>query len=246
MGVHGLQHDGRAGLKGHDTLHGTAQWPAVEHRWRDAVEIEMMTPDGNLPHIRSKIVGLSFDTGEVPGGEYFSTGTNGFADVAPDLALRAGLLGLRGAEERMAALRGMIVDGVLQLDVEPEPERNTLITTAVPQWTRLVGGARAVGRYDLAPPRCAGWSRTAARASAGRNARSTPGCRPSGIHLMMRWGSPLGTAELALRGYQPPVGPVLRDGPWDRAARDVGPLLGRRQPRRRHAAPQRVVGHRRR
>ena len=97
---------GAQALKGHDTLHGTAHWPAIEPRWRDAVEVEMMTPDGNLPHIRSKLVGLSFDTGEVPGGEYFLTGTNGFADVAPDLATRAGLLGLRGVDERMSALRG--------------------------------------------------------------------------------------------------------------------------------------------
>ena len=97
---------GAQALKGHDTLHRTAHWPAIEPRWRDAVEVEMMTPDGNLPHIRSKLVGLSFDTGEVPGGEYLLTGTNGFADVAPDLATRAGLIGLRGVDERMSALRG--------------------------------------------------------------------------------------------------------------------------------------------
>src|SRR4051794_37318482 len=98
----------------------------------------MLTPDGNLPHIRSKIVGLSFDTGEVPGGEYFLNGTNGFVDVAPDLAARGGLLAMRGAEEKMAALRRQIVDGELQMDIEPAPERNTLIVTAVPQWSRLV------------------------------------------------------------------------------------------------------------
>ena len=206
---------GAQALKGHDTLHGTALWPAVEQRWRDAVEIEMMTPDGNLPHIRSKLVGLSFDTGEVPGGEYFSTGTNGFADVAPDLALRAGLLGLRGAEARMTALRGMIVDGVLQLDVQPEPERNTLITTAVPQWTRIVGGARAVGMYDLA---AAAMRRMEQDCGTGQRWPERPlhsGVQNLGIHLMVRWGSPLGTAKLALRGYQAPVGPILRDGPWD-------------------------------
>jgi hypothetical protein len=80
---------GAQALKGHDTLHQTAHWPVVEPKWRHAVEDEMLTPDGNLPHIRSKIIGLSFDTGEVPGGEYFLTGTNGFADVAPDLAAAA-------------------------------------------------------------------------------------------------------------------------------------------------------------
>ena len=91
---------GAQALKGHDTHHGTDHWPAVEPQWRHAVEDEMLTPDGNLPHIRSKIVGLSFDTGEVPGGEYFLTGTNGFADVAPDLAARGGLLAMRGVDDQ--------------------------------------------------------------------------------------------------------------------------------------------------
>jgi hypothetical protein len=207
---------GAQALKGHDTLHRTAHWPAVEPRWRDAVEVEMMTPDGNLPHIRSKLVGLSFDTGEVPGGEYFLTGTNGFADVAPDLADRAGLLALRGVDAKMAALRGLIVDGVLQLDVAPEPERNTLITTAVPQWTRLMAGARAVGEHDVAR---AALRRMEADCGTGQRWPGRPlhvGVQNMGIHLLMRWGSPLSTAALDLRGYEPPQGPVLRDGPWDR------------------------------
>lgn len=206
---------GAQSLKGHDTLHGTQLWPAVESRWRHAVEIEMMTPDGNLPHIRSKLVGLSFDTGEVPGGEYFSTGTNAFADVAPDLALRAGLLGLRGAEERMAALRTKIVDGVLQLDVKPEPERNTLITTSVPQWTRIIGGARAVGMHDLAE---AAMRRMELDCGTGEPWPERPlhvGVQNLGVHLMVCWGSPLNTARLALRGYRPSAGPILSDGPWD-------------------------------
>ncbi len=106
---------GAQALKGHDTIHGTSHWPAVEPQWRHAVEVEMMTPNGNLPHIRSKLVGLSFNTGEVINGEYFVTGTNGFADVAPDLAARTRLLGLRGVDAKMAALRDKIVDG--QLDI---------------------------------------------------------------------------------------------------------------------------------
>jgi hypothetical protein len=207
---------GAQALKGHDTNHATAHWDAVEPRWRDAVEIEMMTPDGNLPHIRSKIVGLSFDTGEVPGGEYFLTGTNGFVDVAPDLAARAGLLGLRGVDARMAALRDLIDDdGVLQLDVEPEPERNTLIVTAVPQWTRLAGGARAVGEYEVAH---AALRRMEADCGTGARWPERPlhvGVQNLGIHLLLRWGSPMSSAAVALRGYVAPQGPVLREGPWD-------------------------------
>jgi hypothetical protein len=217
---------GAQALKGHDTLHGTAHWTAVEPGWRHAVEVEMMTPDGNLPHIRSKLVGLSFDTGEVLGGEYFLTGTNGFADVAPDLAARAGLLGLRGVDAKMVALRDSIVDGELQLEMTPAPERNTLITTAVPQWTRLFGGARAVGEDDVAR---AALRRMEATCGTGRRWPERPlqaGVQTIGIHVLQRWGSPLSSAALALRGYEPPSGPILRDAPWDELlvtkARSVG------------------------
>jgi hypothetical protein len=206
---------GAQALKGHDTLHHTAHWPAVEPHWRHAVEAEMLTPDGNLPHIRSKLVGLSFDTGEVPGGEYFLSGTNGFADVAPDLAARAALLAMRGVEGRMAALRELIIDGELQLDMEPAPERNTLITTAVPQWSRLVGGARAVGEHEVAR---AALRRMETTCGTGQRWPDRPlhaGVQTLGIHLLTRWGAPLSSAALALRGYVPPRGPVLRDGPWD-------------------------------
>ena len=41
------------------------------------------------------------------------------------------------------------------------------------------------------------------------------GVQNMGIHLMVRWGSPLSTAALALRGYDAPLGPVLSDAPWD-------------------------------
>jgi hypothetical protein len=207
---------GAQALKGHDTLHRTAHWPAVEPQWRHAVEDEMLTPDGNLPHIRSKLVGLSFDTGEVPGGEYFLTGTNGFVDVAPDLAVRAGLLALRGADAKMAALRSSVVDGELQLDMEPAPERNTLITTAVPQWTRLVGGARAVGEDEVARAALRRMQTTCATGKRWPERPLHAGVQTLGIHLLTRWGTPLSTAALALRGFVPPQGPVLREGPWDR------------------------------
>ncbi len=206
---------GAQALKGHDTLHGSAHWPTVEPRWRRAVEQEMLTPDGNLPHIRSKLVGLSFDTGEVPGGEYFLTGTNSFADVAPDLAARGGLLGLRGVETQMDALRTKIVDGVLQHDVASAPERNTLITTAVPQWTRLIGAARGVGAHDVARAAQRRLDETCATGGRWPERPLHAGVQTIGIHFLVRWGNPLNTAGLDLRGYTPPVGPVLRDGPWD-------------------------------
>ena len=41
------------------------------------------------------------------------------------------------------------------------------------------------------------------------------GVQNLGIHLLTRWASPLGSADLALRGYVAPKGPILRDAPWD-------------------------------
>jgi hypothetical protein len=146
------------------------------------------------------LVGLSFDTGEVPGGEYFLTGTNGFADVAPDLAARAGLLGLRGVAAKMAPLRDKVVDGELQVDMQPAPERNTLIKTAVPAFTQLYAGARAVGEDDVAR---AALRRMEATCSTGRRWPERPlhaGVQTLGIHLLMRWSIPLNSAALAVRG----------------------------------------------
>jgi hypothetical protein len=205
---------GAQALKGHDTNHSTQHWPAVEGHWRHAVEDEMLTPDGNLPHIRSKFVGLSFDTGEVPGGEYFLTGTNGFVDVAPDLAARGGLLAMRGVGEKMAALRPLIADGKLSLDVEPAPERNTLIVTAVPQWTRLVGGARAAGEREVARAALRSMEATCGTGQRWPDRPLHVGVQNMGIHLLTRWASPLNSGGLALRGYVPPRGPILADAPW--------------------------------
>ena len=173
----------------------------------------MLTPDGNLPHIRSKTTGLSFDTGEVPGGEYFLTGTNGFFDVAPDLAVRGTLLALQGAASRMEALRDRVVDGVLQLELEPKPERNTLIVTAVPEWTRLVAGARLVGDEDLAQAALRGMEQACGTGERWPQRPLHAGAQTIGIHLLLRWATPLSSADLVLRGYRPPHGPILASGP---------------------------------
>jgi hypothetical protein len=124
------------------------------------------------------------------------------------------LLGLRGVDAKMAALRDQIVDGQLDLDMEPAPERNTLITTAVPQWTKLFGGARAVGEEAVAR---AALRRMEATCGTGRRWPERPlhvGVQNLGAHLMTRWANPLTTAELAMRGYKSPKGPILREAPW--------------------------------
>jgi hypothetical protein len=99
--------------------------------------------------------------------------------------------------------------------MEPAPERNTLITTAVPQWTRLVGAARAVGEVEVAR---AALRRMEATCGTGRRWPDRPlhaGVQTLGIHLLMRWGTPLSSAALAVRGYVPPKGPILVDAPAD-------------------------------
>ena len=99
--------------------------------------------------------------------------------------------------------------------MEPAPERNTLIITAVPQWTRLVGGARAVGEVDVARAALRRMETTAAPASRWPERPLHAGVQTLGIHLLTRWGRRSAHGALALRGYVAPAGPVLADGPWD-------------------------------
>ena len=116
--------------------------------------------------------------------------------------------------------------------LEPQPERNTLIVTAVPA---VDPPGRRRPRRRRRGPRPGRAARDGAdvrhRRAVAASVRCTPASRRIGIHLLLRWGTPLSSADLALRGYRPPQGPILADGPWDRRARDQGPLARRRAPR---------------
>ena len=205
---------GAQALRGHDTLHGTGLWPRVEPRWRRGMTEEMLRPDGHFPHIRSKLVGLSFDTGEIPNNEYYLAGTNRLADVAPDLAVRGALLSFRGMDAQVEALRAKIHDGVLDHRIEARKERNTLIKTAVLDWTGVFGLARALGAEDVAE---AALRQMEAACATGKGWPERPlagGAQTVAVHLMTRWGSPLDTSELAARGYRAPEGPVLTGTTW--------------------------------
>lgn len=90
-----------------------------------------MQPDRLFPDIKSTKVGLSFDTGEVPHGEYPSTGINSFADIAPDLATRG------------AAVRGLEVK-FTQLDANTQYKLGDQIVIA--------DGGRATAKVDLTEP----------------------------------------------------------------------------------------------
>ena len=58
---------GAQALHGHDTIHGSDDWAAVGERWAQTLDDEYLTPDGSYAHIRSNHIGVSWDTGEVPG-----------------------------------------------------------------------------------------------------------------------------------------------------------------------------------
>ncbi|MEN9506562.1 MAG: hypothetical protein RI958_2488 [Actinomycetota bacterium] len=200
---------GAQALHGHDTLHGTDEWDQVRERWRQTLDEEYLTPDGSYAHIRSNHVGLSWDTGEVPGGHYFANGTHRFVDILPDHARRAKALDLRGASGKMAALSSMIRDGRLELELPEEPERHRTRSSALLPWNKVIGGARMVGDAAL--------TRAAVEASARQCATGErwPG-RPLavggagiGSHMLLRWSAPLDLAALNMRGYLAPVGPVV-------------------------------------
>ena len=205
---------GAQAIYGHDRLHGTAMWESLEPRWRRTLEDEYLMPDGNYANIRSSHTGLSWDTGETPGGEYFTTGTHNFRDVAPDLAARGQALAFRGLPAKLDGLGGLVKDGVLQLELPEEFERNRARRSAVPGWMKLIGGARAVGRAELAEAAIRANDKQCATGQQWPERPLSVGVSNLALHLLVRWSTPVDNAELNIRGYVPPVGPVLTDAPW--------------------------------
>ena len=226
---------GAQALKGHDTTHGTDHWDQTRDGWQRTLDEEYHTPDGSYAHIRSNHVGLSWDTGEVPGGHYFAQGTHRFADILPEYARRAKALDLRGAAPKMAALAGMVKDGRIDdLDLPAEPERNLVRTSTLLPWIKVIGGAQMAGRKELAD---AAMRTSADRCATGERWPQSPldvGGAGLGSYMLLRWSAPLDLAALNIRGYVPPSGPIVTDGPWD----DVMVLVAaqRRWPLARPAA----------
>jgi Linalool dehydratase/isomerase len=215
---------GAQALKGHDTTHGSDHWDQTRDRWQRTLDEEYHTPDGSYAHIRSNHVGLSWDTGEVPGGHYFAQGTHRFADILPEYARRAKALDLRGAAPKMAALAGMVKDGRIDdLDLPAEPERNLVRTSTLLPWIKVIGGAQMAGRKELAD---AAMRTSADRCATGERWPQSPldvGGAGLGSYMLLRWSAPLDLAALNIRGYVPPSGPIVTDGPWD----DVMVLVAR-------------------
>jgi hypothetical protein len=207
-------------LRNHDALHGTRDWDEVRDGWRRTLDEEYATPDGSYAHIRSNLVGISWDTGEVPGGHYFANGTHRFADILPEHAWRAKALDLRGARPKMAALAGVVRQngGTLDLTMPEELERHRTSSSALLPWIKVIGGARLAGEAELAEAAMAGSARQCATGERWPKRPVKVGGSGFGSYMIVRWSQPMDLAHLNLRGYVPPVGPVL-------AAHDAGQLL---------------------
>lgn len=206
---------GAQSLFGHDTLHGTKMWPAVKPRWVNALDNEYATPDGTYAHIRSSVVGLSWDTGEVPGGHYLAAGSHRFADILPDYARRAHLIERRNSEKKIRALASAVVDGKLNMTLPLTLERSRARRSALAAWNGIIGGARMFGEEELAD---AALQATIDQCGTGQRWPDRPldaGMQAFGGHMMIRWSTPLSAGDLNVRGYVPPVGPVLAHTNWD-------------------------------
>jgi len=206
---------GAQALLGYDSTHGTDLWAEVEPRWRQTLLDEYLLPDGNYANIRCTRTGLSWDTGETPGGEYLTTGTNQFTDVAPDLAARGRALAVRGLPEKLAPLSAMVDDdGELALELPLEWERNRARQTALNAWTKLIAGARMIGDERLATAAQRAADRQCATGERWPERPVAAGVQNLATHAIVRWSTPMTLGELNVRGYEPPVGPIVTSAPW--------------------------------
>jgi hypothetical protein len=202
------------GLVGYDRMHGTDYWGRVSERFRKGLVEEMMTADGAFRHIRTNVFGFSFNDGD-GSGEYFTSGSHGFEDIAPDLARRGRILGLRGVPERMAALESKIDgDGYLDLSFEPTRERATYIESALGSWTGIITAAWSVGNERVAMAATRSMERACATGARFPDRPLRAGVQSIAVLLWPRWGRPLSLGQLNLRGYVQPEGPVLAHAPW--------------------------------
>lgn len=201
------------GLIGFDQIHGTDYWQQVKPRFMQGLTEEMMTADGGFRHIRTNVFGFSFNDGDGT-GEYFTSGSHGWEDIAPELAARGQTLALQGVAEKMAAMEAQIQDGELNLSLPETKERATYIETAVPAWTGIIGGARAVGNEAVAE---AATNRMWRECATGERFPGRPlraGVQSIAVALWPLWSRPLSKGALNLRGYVPPTGPRLISAPW--------------------------------
>lgn len=202
---------GAQSIRNHDALHGTRDWEDVRDSWARTLDEEYSSPDGSYAHIRSNLVGLSWDTGEVPGGHYHTHGTHRFVDILPDHAWRAKALDLRGALPKMQGLAAMARanGGRLDLEMPPELERHRTSATSLLGWIKVIGGAHMAGEAELVEAAIEASERQCATGLRWPERPVKVGGGAFGAYMQMRWSLPLDLAGLNLRGYVAPVGPIL-------------------------------------
>lgn len=206
---------GAQSLFGHDTLHGTQLWEQVKPRWVQALDNEYATPDGTYAHIRSSVVGLSWDTGEVPGGHYLAAGSHRFADILPDYARRANLLERRNSEKKIRALATQVQNGKLSLTLPMTLERSRARKSALAGWNGIIGASMMYGEDALTS---ASLDAAIEQCGTGQRWPDRPldaGMQAFGAHMMIRWSQPLSAGDLNVRGYVSPQGPILSSTSWE-------------------------------
>ncbi|MGK0259425.1 MAG: hypothetical protein ACI96M_002867 [Candidatus Azotimanducaceae bacterium] len=202
------------GLVGYDRLHGTNYWGQVSERFRNGLVQEMMTADGAFRHIRTNVFGFSFNDGD-GSGEYYTSGSHGFEDIAPDLARRGRILALKGVPEKMAALEQKIDnDGYLNLGITPTRERGTYIMSALGEWFGVIAAACAVGNERVFTAASNSMQRDCATGARFPQRPLQAGVQAIATSLWPRWGRALSLGQLNLRGYVAPEGPILAYAPW--------------------------------
>jgi hypothetical protein len=205
---------GAQSLRGHDTLHGTHAWDRVQPRFEETLDNEYYTPDGSYAHIRSSHVGLSWDTGEVPGGHYFAQGSHRFADILPAHAFRAAALDRRSAA-KVAELSKLVKDGRLELELPLELERHRAGRSALGKWNAIIGGSKMLADETLYRAAVDASARQCATGECWPDAPLKAGVPAIGGNMIMRWSNPITAAQLNVRGYRAPQGPILDAAPWN-------------------------------
>jgi hypothetical protein len=226
---------GAQSLRGHDTLHGTTAWDRVQPRFAETLDNEYYTPDGSYAHIRSSHVGLSWDTGEVPGGHYFAAGSNRFADILPVHAKRAAALDRKSAA-KVGELSKLVKDGKLELELPLELERHRAASSALGKWNGIIGASKMLADEKLYHAAIEAADRQCATGERWPSAPLKAGVPAIGGNMILRWSNPLKPADLNVRGYQAPKGPILDAAPWDHVlviearSSDAKSLIMRMQP----------------
>ncbi len=86
--------------------------------------------------------------------------------------------------------------------------------SATPGWTKLIGGARAIGDDELAEAAIRGHDLQCATGECWPERPLGTGVGNLALLMLVRWSTPLDNAAINSRGYVPPSGPIVDSAPW--------------------------------